>query len=1152
MAQAQQDPAAREVWLDQQCAGNAALRERLRKLLSHDATPDWQLDSTRSLAAGQTPGPLSGQIEIALPDAPGQLIAGRYRLDKPIGEGGMGSVWLAEQLEPVKRQVAVKLIRAERGFSQAILARFEAERQAIALMDHPHIARLFDAGATTGGAPFFVMELVKGQPLTEYCDEKQLTIEQRLGLFQQVCAAVQHAHQKGIIHRDLKPSNILVEEHDGIPAPKIIDFGLAKATTSLRLTEQSLSTGAGSILGTPLYMAPEQASFRAADIDTRADVYSLGVILYELLTGSTPITRETLLQSEWDEMLRLIREQEAPPLGQRLQSSRRASFIAQCRRTEVQHLSRMIRGELEWIVQKALAKERDRRYESASSLAQEIERYLSHEPISAGPVTVRYRLQKFVRRNRGVVIAATTVLLALVLGVIGTSWQAYRAATALVGETKQRKIAERREGEATTARRAADDAAARERTAKQAEEKKRLEAETNLQYSREGNKILSSIFADIDPRKELANAGDLRKQLLANLQTAITKLEGSAIGDPLVVAEMQEDLAHALLGMGDYGSAVAVLRKSQATRSEKLGEDDPLALNTANLLAGALAKAGASEESFALFRRTLAAQESLVGEDHFDTLATRNNLAVAYAEADNPRAAAELLEKNAQLALKKYGPEDIRTLELQAQLGEIYRDAGRIPEALRLLEKTLPELEKNYGADNLRTLTVMNNLAAVYLAAGQPEKGLPVMEKSLAASRRQLGADHQVTLTQQNSLASIYSGMQLHQVAAPLFKDLLPRQQRVLGPHHPHTLSTALNLANVYRAQGKLDPSKTLLEESLPLAEKHLGPASSVTLNLQGALGNTLNALGKIEQALPYLEKSYQGFQAKNGDDHPDTLMAANDLASGLMTAKQPERAIPVLQKVIEVSRRQLGAEHPNVLAYRTNLFRAFDLAGQTDEAIKLGKETLADADRLQSPHYIQILLNLYSVYHDSQRMDQALPMLERAVQRYRQERGATNSVTLDWSWELAKSRCAAGKVEEGVALFREVETVVRKRYPKQDPRFAKLLSSGASYLLQAKEYSLAETFLRESLEIRQAKEPTAVTTFQTELLCGEALLGLKKTAEAEPHLAKALEKLLPPTTPEDRKFLRPVLQSIADLYTAAELPEAAAKWRQELQGLAE
>ena len=299
-------PAGRAAYLDEACAGQPELRARVEKLLAAHPRVGGFLESA---AAGDTTGTYSTDnpsVTSDLPNAsPGTVIAGKYKLLHQIGEGGMGTVWMADQTEPIKRRVAVKLIRVERGNSATILARFEAERQAIALMDHPHIAKLLDAGTTAEGAPYFVMELVKGVPLTEYCDAHKLSIPERLALFQQICGAVQHAHQKGIIHRDLKPTNILVESHDGKAVPKVIDFGLAKATSGLQLTENILFTGFGTVMGTPTYMAPEQANFNAIDVDTRADIFALGVILYELLTGTTPITRETIEKAALDEMLDL-------------------------------------------------------------------------------------------------------------------------------------------------------------------------------------------------------------------------------------------------------------------------------------------------------------------------------------------------------------------------------------------------------------------------------------------------------------------------------------------------------------------------------------------------------------------------------------------------------------------------------------------------------------------------------------------------------------------------------------------------------------------------------------------------------------------------------------------------------------------------------
>ena len=431
------DPAARSAYLDETCAADISLRRRVEELLaahfeaaSFMARPAPERDVHDTATGHELPDPVR---PFAWDGGP--LLAGRYRLLEPIGEGGMGTVYRAEQVQPVRRTVAVKLIKPGMD-SRAVLTRFEAERQALALMDHPHIAKVLDAGATPAGRPFFVMELVAGVPLTDYCDAHRLPLPARLDLFRQLCGAVQHAHQKGIIHRDLKPSNILVEDSSGKPVPKVIDFGLAKAVGATVLTEHSSHTGLGMVLGTPLYMAPEQASFNAADVDTRADVYALGVILYELLTGTTPITRETIKKAAVEEMLKLIREQESPTPSSRLSTAEGTPGVAANRQTEPAKLSRFVRGELDWIVMKALSKERDRRYQTAGGFASDVERFLNHEPVLAGPPTARYRARKFVRRNRAVVTAVGLILLALVVGVVGTTW-------GLVREAAQRVRAER-------------------------------------------------------------------------------------------------------------------------------------------------------------------------------------------------------------------------------------------------------------------------------------------------------------------------------------------------------------------------------------------------------------------------------------------------------------------------------------------------------------------------------------------------------------------------------------------------------------------------------------------------------------------------------------------------------------------------------------
>ncbi len=422
------EPAARLELLDRECSKDAALRQRVEALLgAHDAAGGFGVESSRPAFDATIAAPEVAQ--------PGSLLAGRYKLIEAIGEGGMGSVWLAEQREPVRRKVAIKLIKAGMD-SKQVLARFDAERQALAVMDHPNIAKVFDGGMTEQGRPYFVMEYVKGVPLTEYCDQARLSLKERLNLFMPVCQAVQHAHQKGIIHRDLKPSNILICLYDGKPVPKVIDFGLAKAMHQ-SLTEHSLHTAHGVMVGTPLYMSPEQAEHNNLDVDTRTDIYSLGVILYELLTGSTPLEKLQLKHAAFNEVLRLIKEVEPQKPSTRLSSSLSLPSIAAQRSIEPSQLKKSLIGDLDWIVMKALDKERSRRYETANGLARDIDRFLNDEAVEACPPSSAYRLKKLLRRNKGTVLATSLVLLALIAGTAAVLAVQARANTNLRSVNRQ-------------------------------------------------------------------------------------------------------------------------------------------------------------------------------------------------------------------------------------------------------------------------------------------------------------------------------------------------------------------------------------------------------------------------------------------------------------------------------------------------------------------------------------------------------------------------------------------------------------------------------------------------------------------------------------------------------------------------------------------
>ena len=488
-ALARQGGPERAAYLDEACRGDAELRERVGALLrDHEQIGRFlgtATGTTGSSAEAAGPGPGEPQPgdptraeepgTCAAPVGAGAEVSGTvigpYRLLQPIGEGGMGTVYMAEQRHPVRRAVALKLIKAGMD-GRNVLARFGAERQALALMDHPNIAKVFDAGTTDDGRPYFVMELVKGIPITRFCDERRLTLRERLELAIPVCQAVQHAHQKGVIHRDLKPSNVLIALYDGKPVPKVIDFGVAKATGP-RLTDQTLYTEFGAVVGTLEYMSPEQAALNQLDIDTRSDIYSLGVLLYELLTGSTPLERKRLKAVMFLEVLRVIREEESPRPSMRLSTTEELPSIAACRHVEPRKLSGLVRGELDWIVMKALEKDRNRRYDTANGLAADLRRYLDDEPVQACPPSAGYRLRKLIRRNK---VAISTVLLVaatLVVGTVVSTWQAIRARDA-------EWLAENRLGDEKRARGQADAAKLEEATQRGLAEKSRRSLQSTL------------------------------------------------------------------------------------------------------------------------------------------------------------------------------------------------------------------------------------------------------------------------------------------------------------------------------------------------------------------------------------------------------------------------------------------------------------------------------------------------------------------------------------------------------------------------------------------------------------------------------------------------------------------------------------------------
>jgi serine/threonine protein kinase len=727
-------PAAAErgEFLARACAGSDDLRRRVESLLrEHDRLGSFLEGPAVELPATIDPDPAASKAPPAEPPRPGAAV-GPYRLLEVIGEGGMGTVWRAEQTEPVRREVALKVVRAGMD-GRSVLARFEAERQALALMDHPNIARVLDAGATADGRPYFVMELVKGVPITEFCDRKRLAPKERLGLFVQVCQAVQHAHQKGVIHRDLKPSNVLVREVDGRPVPKVIDFGVAKAAGQ-KLTEKTLVTGFGAIVGTPEYMSPEQAEPTQLDIDTRTDVYSLGVLLYELLTGTTPVTRKRLKEAALLEVLRVIREEEPPKPSTRLSSTDELPSIAASRSLEPRKLTGLVKGELDWIVMRALEKDRNRRYDSANAFAADVQRYLADEPVLAGPPSAAYRLRKFARRHRGPVLAAAAVLLVLVGGIVGTTAgmlqaRQARAAAELAEENErgQRLRAQQNLGEAL---RAVDQMLTRVAEGRLAglphmDPVRRALLEDALQFYL---RFLRDNGADPTVRLETGRAyvkvGILQLGLGRHEEARAAYDRGIALLEELTAAapdvpEYRRRLAHAYHNRGDllrvvgpprdaeqaYRRAVDLLR---AVVAEAPGEPDyrhELA-NSHNALGTALRDTGRPGEAEQEFLRAAALAEPLAAAFPART-EYRKHLALNYlnaamvqgmtvrrreAEANFARGIATA----EQVARESPQDRDYETVvaDGHAQFGRFLMESGRSDEAEKELKKALTLLQK--------------------------------------------------------------------------------------------------------------------------------------------------------------------------------------------------------------------------------------------------------------------------------------------------------------------------------------------------------------------------------------------------------------------------------------------------------------------------
>jgi tetratricopeptide (TPR) repeat protein len=1091
------DSRERAAYLDQACAGDAGLRREVESLLAaHDEAGTFlqQPASGAPLgvppSGGAAPEPPEGGNPNPLAEKEGDRI-GRYKLLEKIGTGGFGDVWMAEQEEPVRRRVALKIIKLGMD-TKEVIARFEAERQALALMDHPNIAKVHDGGATETGRPYFVMELVRGIRITDYCDANNLPTVERLNLFMQVCQAVQHAHQKGIIHRDIKPSNILVTINDGVPVPKVIDFGIAKATEQ-RLTDKTVFTRFMELLGTPAYMSPEQAGLTSLDIDTRSDIYSLGVLLYELLTGKTPFDTKELLAAGLDEMRRTIREKEPVRPSTRLSTLQAAdqTEVARRRKAVPPKLINLLRGDLDWIVMKALEKDRTRRYETANAIALDIRRHLADEPVSATAPSAVYRFGKFARRNKAALGVAGAIAAILVIATFASTWEAIRATRAEAMVTKRVIEVAAERDQKDKARQAAE-------TARQAAEAARQEAEAISTF-------LTEVFQSPDP----ARAG--RTITVAEtLDRATRKLDTDFASQSERRVKLQTTLGVTYHALGLSREAIPLLEKARDYYLASLGRQNPYTLFAMNLLGNSYDDAGRREEALKLREDVLALCRKLLGPEHHNTLIAMNNLALSYHDAGRRVEALKLREEVLPLCRKVLGSEHPDTLSVMHNLATSYHDAHRRGEALKLLEEVLALRRKLLGLEHPDTLKAMVSLSFSYHDAGRWDEALKLREEVLPLCLKVLGPEHPDSLSAMDILAISYGGANRRIEALRLREEVLALRRKVLGPENPDTLAAMHDLALSYHDAGRRDEALKLREEVLALYRKVLGPEHPDTIKSMNNLAVSYLDAGRSDEALKLLEEVLLLCRKVIGPEHPDTLMAMHNLARSYADAGRQGEALKLREEVLALRRKVNGLEHPDTLSAMNNLAISYDDVGRRDKALKLREEVLALYRKVLGPEHadtLSAMLNLAISYHDAGRRDAALKLREEVLALRRKVIGPEHPDTLKAMNDLALSYHDAGRRDEALHLREEVLALRRKLLGPEHPDSLKAMDNLALSYADAGRRDEALKLREQLLTLRRkVNGPEHPDTLDSLRKLAETYKVERKYAEAEPLYRENLQ----------------------------------------------
>lgn len=843
------------------------------------ATPKPQQEIAGNETIFAEPDPLPGQ-------AGSGTIIGFYQLLQLIGQGGMGEVWLAQQNQPVQRRVAVKLIKAGMD-TREVIARFESERQALALMNHPSIAKVFDAGSTAEGRPYFAMEYVAGLPITTYCDRHKLDTRQRLELLIAVCEGVQHAHQKAIIHRDLKPSNILVTEVDGKPLPHIIDFGVAKATAQ-RLNVKTLHTEVGALVGTLGYISPEQADSAGEDIDTRSDVYSLGVVLYELLSGTLPFDFRRLA---YDEVLQRLREQDAPSPSTRLRThGGDSASTAKNRNADLRALIGLLQGDLDAIALRALEKDRTRRYSTPMELAADIGRYLSNEPVLAHAPSAVYRARKYIRRHR---LSVTLVSLLVLLGMIFAVTQAI---------------------ELRSIRR----------------ERDRADRITDF---------LTNMYKVSAPSEARGNTVTAREIL----DRSSDEIERELDRDPEVRSQLMMVMAKTYENLGLFSRAHALLERVMRDRVRTLGSDNPKTLEAMAQMGWVLHREGHDAEAERLIRTTIDAQSRVLGPDDPSTLESRDRLARILLRQAHYAQVEKLERELIAISSRRQGPENPQAPQFMDGLARALAGQNRFAEAEAEYRHLLDLERSNLGADHPDTLGTVHDLATLFLNRGNYEQAEKLYRENLEIQKRILGQEHPDTANTMTAIANTIRFIDGRDPEAEnLYRKSLEIELRVVGPDHPYTTGAQEGLANVLSEEKRYAEAETLLRQVLTAHQRILGSEHTDTLLSQYNLATVLKHENRYEEAETLIRGTLETQERVLDANDPDTAASRSLLADILLKEQRPQEVEQFARRAFNDQLAALGPQHQDTLESLRILGEALTSTGRYGDAKKIYTDTIA------------------------------------------------------------------------------------------------------------------------------------------------------------------------------------------------------------------